>query len=406
MTTPPPPSPSWTNAPLPPAVPPPPTAQPAGWYVDPWDQSAWRWYDGHAWTAHVSPITADVETKKPRLPSFLSVPVILCALPSLALLGYALFTNPKTVALGLVPLLIVGPVLIWMDRLEPEPWSSRLHTLLWGAFVAGIISLAANTGFAFFVAESGIASTDNAEVLAAVISAPIVEEITKGLAILWMVRRKEVDSVMDGLVYAGWSALGFAVIEDVSYFYLADEQDLLWETFIGRAFFTPFAHPLFTAWIGLAVGLAIRARKSLWRAWWGLLLAIGTHAAWNGSLSFAESEGGAIVAGVALIAFVVLFLTTIVAVIVLQRRDQRRYLELLPAIAARYGLPPERVTMLMSPKSRRAARKALPKDARRKFDDEAGAVARLAAMLDHDGTGTPDHEARLVSQLVNARRDG
>jgi len=401
MTTPPPPS--WRNEPVPAATPPPPTAQPAGWYSDPWHQSAWRWYDGHAWTAHVSPAT-ESSAKKPRLPSFLSIPILLCAIPSLALLGYALVTNPKTVALGLVPLLIVGPVLLWMDRLEPEPWSSRLHTLLWGAFVAGFISLIANTAFAFGVAEAGIASVENSEVLAAVISAPLVEELTKILAIVWMVRRKEVDSVMDGLVYAGWSALGFAVIEDVSYFYLADEQDLLWETFVGRALFTPFAHPLFTAWAGLAIGLAVRARKSLWHAWWGVLLAIGTHAAWNGSLSFAESEGGAIVAGVAILAFVVLFLVTIVGVIILQRRDQRRYTELLPAIATRYNLPPERVITLMTPKSRQRARKALPKAARQQFDDEAGAVARLAAMLDHDGTGAPDHEARLVSQLVNARK--
>ena len=385
--------PSWVNTPAPQPTPMPAVATPAGWYPDPWSQASWRWFDGRHWTAHISVAAADA--KKPRLPSFLSVPVLLAAIPSLGLLGYSLVTNPLTFVLGLVPLLIVGPVLIWMDRIEPEPWSSRLHTLLWGAFVAGLISLVANTAFAF-----GTGS----DVLAAVISAPIVEEITKAAAIVWMVRRKEVDGIMDGLVYAGWAALGFAVIEDISYFYLADEQDLLWETFVGRALFTPFAHPLFTAWTGLAIGIAVRKRKSLLTAWWGLALAIASHAAWNGSLSLAETEGGAVVTGVVIIGFVVLFIATIVGVIILRRRDAQRLGELLPHIAARYNIAPDRAAMFMNSSARRSARKALPdKAAKRRFDDEAGAVARLAAMLDHDGTAAPEHEARLVSQLVAAR---
>ncbi len=407
MTTPPPPQ--WANQPVPAPTPPPPTGQPAGWYPDPWGQAPWRWYDGHAWTAHISVGQAVSGTgatgvagsqsaqqpKKPRLPSFLSIPVILAAIPSLILLGIALFTNPKTVALGIVPLLIVGPVLVWMDRLEPEPWSSRLHAFLWGAFVAGIISLVVNTLFA---------TITGSEVAAAVVSAPFIEELTKTFGILWMVRRKEVDSIMDGLVYAGWVALGFAAIENVSYFYLADEQDLLWETFVGRALFTPFAHPLFTAWAGLAIGVAIRARKSLWTSIWGLALAMLSHAAWNGSLSLAETEGGAIVTAVVIIGFIILFIATIVGVIVLQSRARKRYAELLPFIASRYGLPPDRVATMMTSSSRRTARKALSSKAeKQRFDDEAGAIARLAAMLDHDGTADPEHEARLVSQLAAAR---
>lgn len=395
MTTPS--SPHWATRPVPAPTPPPPVSQPAGWYADPWSQAVWRWYDGRAWTAHISPANAQVQVaeKKPRLPSFLSVPVILAAVPSLALLAIALFTNPKTVGLGLVPMLIVGPVLVWMDRLEPEPWSSRLHTFLWGAFVAGIISLVVNTVFA---------TVTGSEVLAAVVSAPLIEEITKAGAIVWMVRRKEVDGIMDGLVYAGWVGLGFAVIEDVSYFYLADEQELLWETFVGRALFTPFAHPLFTAWTGLAIGMAVRARKSLWTAIWGLALAIASHAAWNGSLSLAETEGGAIVTGVVIVGFILLFIATIVGVVLLQRRDQKRYVTLLPHIAARYNLSPERAAMLVTRTKRRTVRKGLPtKEAKRQFDDEASAVARLAAMLDHDGTADPEHEARLVSQLEAAR---
>ena len=175
--------PAWTTTPAPAPTPPPPTTQPAAWYPDPWQHATWRWYDGSAWTAHTStPLESvpAVEQKKPRLPSFLSVPVLICGLPSIAMLAYAAVTNLVPTLLGIVPLLIVVPVLVWMDRVEPEPWSSRLHTLLWGAFVAGLISLVFNTGFAFAVAAA-IGDGAAAEVWAAVISAPFIEEITNCL---------------------------------------------------------------------------------------------------------------------------------------------------------------------------------------------------------------------------------
>ena len=66
------------------------------------------------------------------------------------------------------------------------------------------------------------------ETAAIVVSAPLFEEAAKGMGVYWAVRRREVDGVSDGIVYAGWVALGFAVVEDATYFALADvEGDLL-----------------------------------------------------------------------------------------------------------------------------------------------------------------------------------
>lgn len=408
--------------PPPPSNPPPPT-QSAGWYADPWREGNWRWYDGQQWTAHIdqprpvlqqppggslgtavsSTVPAGVQPAslstnvKPRLPSFLSVPVVLAAIPSLGLLIIALFMSPFPTLLGLTTFFIVAPPLLWLDRLEPEPWSSKVHTFLWGAFVAGFISLVVNTTVASLTSES----------VAAVASAPIIEEITKALAIVWMVRRREIDGLIDGLVYAGWAALGFAMIENVSFFFLADEQDMLTEVFIGRAFATPFAHPLFTAWSGLAIGIAVRRRKPLWTATWGLLMAMGLHAAWNGSITIAENETGMVVAGIVLLSFVVLFILTTIGVVVLRNRDQKRYNMLAPAIAARYGVPLDRTQMLLNAPTRRDVRRALPnRRAKALLDAEASALTRLAAMLDYDGVPIPDQESRLVSALVAARGSG
>ena len=403
--------------PPPPRNPPPPT-QSAGWYADPWREGNWRWYSGQQWTAHIDqpqpvrqpPPGGSVGTAfgatvaaspsanaKPRLPSFLSVPVVLAAIPSLGLLIIALFMRPIPTLLGLTTFFIVAPPLLWLDRLEPEPWSSKAHTFLWGAFVAGFISLVVNTTVASFTSET----------VASVASAPVIEEITKALAIVWMVRRREIDGLIDGLVYAGWAALGFAMIENVSFFFLADEQDMLTEVFIGRAFATPFAHPLFTAWSGLAIGIAVRRRKPLWTATWGLLMAMGLHAAWNGSITIAENETGMVVAGIVLLSFVVLFILTTIGVVVLRNRDQKRYNMLGPAIAARYGVPLDRTQMLLNAPTRRDVRRALPnRRAKALLDAEASALTRLAAMLDYDGVPIPDQESRLVSALVAARGSG
>lgn len=334
---------------------------------------------------------------KPRLPSFLSVPVVLAAIPSIGLLIVALLQRPVPTLLGLTTFFIVAPPLLWLDRLEPEPWSSKIHTFLWGAFVAGFISLVVNT----------TVLTLTNETVAAVASAPIIEELTKTLAIVWMVRRREVDGLIDGLVYAGWSALGFAMIENVSFFFMAEEQSMLTEVFIGRALVTPFAHPLFTAWAGLAIGIAVRRRKPLWTATWGLLVAMAFHAAWNGSISIAASETGMVVAGIVLLSFVVLFLLTAVGVIVLRNRDQKRYNMLAPAIAARYGVPLDRAQMLLDGSKRRDVRRSLSTtQAKAQLDAESSALTRLAAMLDYDGMPVPDQEARLVTALAAAQGSG
>ena len=118
----------------------------------------------------------------------------------------------------------------------------------------------------------------------AVLVAPWVEEAAKGAAVLLVLlfRRREFDGVVDGIVLAGlaggraspsprtsstsagrsWPARSRA---SPSGFFAAGF------TFVLRGVLSPFAHPLFTAMIGIGLGIAARTAEpgdpAGWRRW-------------------------------------------------------------------------------------------------------------------------------------------
>ncbi|MGI9615269.1 MAG: PrsW family glutamic-type intramembrane protease [Acidimicrobiales bacterium] len=364
----------------------------AGWYADPWHVAHWRWWDGHSWTAHTGS-GPDAE-HKPRLPGWLSVPVVAFGIIAVPLVALLLFSAPFAVLLGLTPLVIVLPVFAWLDRVEPEPWSARIHALLWGATVAGVTSGIINT-------VVGLATN---ETIAAVVSAPLVEEATKALGIYWAVRRNQVDSVMDGIVYAGWVALGFAVVEDFLYFAEADDQGFLVQVFILRALLTPFAHPLFTAWTGLGIGLAVARNKPVALGLIaGLIPAVGTHAAWNGSLAYAESTGNDNAVAIAALAFVALFIAAAIAVFVIRRKQQQRFVAAIPFLASRYHLAQNEIAVFGNWSVLLQSRRRLPRADRAKFDAVHASLARLALLHERPGPTDTVAEQRLADQLNRAR---
>ncbi len=376
-----------------------PSGTPSGWYPDPVRPDQWRWWDGRVWTTFVS--AGRVAERKP-VTQWLSVPVFVAAPFALFLVGVLAFTQPVSVLAGLVPLVIVLPVLSWLDRIEPEPMSSRVHALLWGACVAVVVSIVVNTAVAFAVGD----------VAAMVISAPLIEEASKGAGILFAVRRRELDGVSDGIVYAGWIAIGFAVVEDMTYFAQASIDGALVPVFVIRALLTPFAHPLFTFWTGLAIGRAVqRGRSPAGGAWWGFALAVGTHALWNGSLALGEITPditedvavGAILVTAAL--FVILFLSVAVALVRARRRELLRFERMAPFLTQQYRLSSVEASHFADWTALLRARRSMPRRARRSFDRVHAALARLAMV--HAGLNDvdPDVERVLAAQLDEARAD-
>jgi protease PrsW len=200
---------------------------------------------------------------------------------------------PGALVVGLVlasiPLAPLISVYMWLDRYEPEPRSLLVLGLGWGAFVAtsGALVLQLFDSLIF----------ENTDAFAATVVAPITEEAAKGLFILLLLfyRRHELDGVLDGLVYAGMVGIGFAFTENILYLtsaYMGEDGQPggvggAVGLFIVRCIFGPFAHPFFTAFIGIGIGIAVGSRSRAIRTIapiLGYLAAVAAHAAWNGSL--------------------------------------------------------------------------------------------------------------------------
>ncbi len=326
----------------------------------------------------------------------MSLPILLSALLVVPALLIVLVTMPHIVLLSLTPAAIALPVMLWLDRVEPEPPSALLHSFLWGATVAVLLSSIVNA------TVSAMAS----EVIAMVVSAPLIEEATKAGAILYAVKRREIDSPIDGIVYGAWAAVGFAVVEDVEYFAKAASDGQLAAVFVLRGILAPFAHPLFTAWTGLAVGRALSRGRSVFPSiLWGYALAVATHALWNAAAVAPQLLGnlGVGVLFLTAAAFFVAFISVAITLYRTRRKEERRFCELVPWLAHRYGLAPQEIAWFGDFRAMLRARRRGTKAQRRRFDRLHTTLARLALLHDRAQTPDPATEQSLVDQLHRAR---
>ena len=201
---------------------------------------------------------------------------------------------------GCVPMLLFAGFLYWLDRYEKEPKILVGAGFLWGAFIAAGVAFAVNTvlGMGLYLVTGSETATEFAT---GSLVAPPVEEILKGLAVLliFLIFRAEFDSVLDGIVYAGITALGFAATENTYYIYTYGYQEsgyegLLWLVFV-RVILVGWQHPFYTSFIG--IGLAItRLNRQLWikllAPALGLGIAILAHSIHNTLASLLSGIGG------------------------------------------------------------------------------------------------------------------
>lgn len=198
-----------------------------------------------------------------------------------------------TGALLALPALFLYVWIPWIvDRFDPEPVWTLAGALGWGAIAACGFSAVINSAIGAFGTE--IAGPDAGNFLSACVSAPIFEELFKGLGVFGIAYflKREFDGVVDGIIYAAFVALGFAGVENVIYYGRAAMADMsstkeasaLMGTFFMRGLMTPWIHPLFTSFTGLGFGLARETTKG-WVKFFapvgGYCVAVFLHSVWN-----------------------------------------------------------------------------------------------------------------------------
>lgn len=207
-----------------------------------------------------------------------------------------LVQDPLTVALlsAIVLILIIRS----LDVFEREPlWAVGLMAL-WGGIGATAIAAPLNTAWAAAM------SPDTAAVWGAAITAPVVEELAKGAALViavlassWIGKRSglfELNGPTDGMVYGAAVGIGFAFVENSVYFLSASvEADVgqalqVLEAREGFLNLGMLGHAVYTGAFGAGIGLATWSRSPAARIGYPILgLAAGMlmHAFNNGFAS-------------------------------------------------------------------------------------------------------------------------
>lgn len=334
----------------------------------------------------------------------LATVLVLFVLSGLVLataLGTELGLRAAGVALlaALLPLGFVVPAFLWLDRYESEPRRYLGFAFGWGALVATTVSLILNTG-SLAVLET--VSADG-QALAVIAVAPVVEESLKtlGVLLIWLFRRHEFDGVVDGIVYAGLAAAGFAFAENVLYFgqgFLEGGGEGLIAVFVVRGVLGPFAHPVFTCAAGIAIGYVAHRRGAVQVVvpLLGLAVAIALHAGWN--LSAVIGLDGYVARY--LVLQLPVFLAAVGFAVWSRRREGRLIAAHLAGYAANGWFTPAEVAMLSSLPARREARRWASGNgghqahvAMRRFQDTATELSLLRERIRH---GTAPRDARVV----------
>jgi RsiW-degrading membrane proteinase PrsW (M82 family) len=260
--------------------------------------------------------------------------------------------------LALLPVPLLVALVLWVDRLEPEPRGTLVLAFAWGAGIASLFALLINTAGLEYVTQPALGS-GTGQYVSATLGAPVVEETLKGLflvGLLWR-RRAEFDGPTDGIIYAAMVGLGFAMVENVGYYInalITPNQGgiaLLGYTFVLRGVVSPLLHPIFTSMTGLGVAYAATHRHAGWAVVAGWLGAMVLHGTWNGLSVFGA-------AGLA-VAYALMF-CVLAGLILVMLADRRRLVGLIRRYLPQYeptGLVTrDDVAMLASLRARRQAR--------------------------------------------------
>jgi RsiW-degrading membrane proteinase PrsW (M82 family) len=244
-----------------------------------------------------------------QLPAFWLLGVILAAgiLRLLAILRADLARYPVATTCAII-LFALYAVPFWyfiasMDFLEREPPLLMATAFAWGAAVATTAAIPGSQAVHDLLAK--LISPAFAAGWGPAIAGPTIEEMLKALGVVMvvLVARKQINSVLDGMVYGALVGLGFQVVEDIIFAVNAvalngqgDRMGPVVATFFLRGFLAGlWSHTLFTAFAGAGIAwFVVRIDRPMWQRSAGLIVGLGlawfTHFGWNSPL-FADGLG-------------------------------------------------------------------------------------------------------------------
>lgn len=206
---------------------------------------------------------------------------------------------------AIIPMAAYLVFIWWFDRYDREPFKLVLLNYLWGSIGAIIFSILVGIIFSNILSQF-ISNKDELNFLGTIITAPVVEEITKGIFLLITVTNRKFDNMTDGIVYGGAIGLGFGMTENFLYFISFGTTVSNWIAIvIIRTLFSAVMHCVSTATFGAFLGYAKfkGAKHRILLPLIGLTLAILLHFFWNYSVSFKST---------ALTGFFFMFITIII----------------------------------------------------------------------------------------------
>ena len=230
---------------------------------------------------------------------------------------------------AVLPVILYVGLIYWADQYEKEPVWLLSAAFVWGAIPAALLALLFNTLFSlpfYFIFSERSATLASGGAIA-----PVVEEVTKGfvLFLILIVRRQELDSPLDGIIYGAMVGMGFAMVENVLYYtaYFSESGVAGWgELVLVRGVIFGLNHALYSSMTGLGIALARMSRSWLVRLGaplLGLATAIILHAVHNVSMF-----GGSWAAFLTGLTFGWGGVLLTIAIIVLSLYQERRWMRL------------------------------------------------------------------------------
>jgi protease PrsW len=207
--------------------------------------------------------------------------------------------------------MIIYLYLIWrFDRYDREPVSLILRNYLWGALGAIIFSII-GSDLVFSVVSLFIYDETLLSNIQIILIAPVVEESTKGIFLLFTIAGRRFDNMTDGIVYGGAIGLGFGMTENFLYFITFGDTLQNWIILVViRTLFSGVMHGVSTATFGAFLGYAKfkDMRFKIFSAAAGLSVAVLIHALWNLSVSYESTAAlGFIFLGASVIVMFIVF---------------------------------------------------------------------------------------------------